>query len=389
MYYCYDYDKQKGYHDGEREFAKELGVYLFYDKDSDSFLDKDRNIVDLKDKDCFIRTGIYEFPELMTAVKRHGGKNITKDGEWNKVLNWPNYIKTKRNATIYKGEEIINNLNLIVDIYGDKKLFFKTKDKNYSGIIDVNDLCNKDSNLYRALEIHKDEDFIVSDEVNILENDNGPFEWRCFIVNNKILNISRTNNKLLEQIPDNIIDRATDIINQLKESDFPNSYVLDLFMYNDLNNNQVLDVLECNPIEASGTYLYNSVFIYDYDIKHICPSASIPKEKLMFEDINNLSYDALYEGRASIIYQLPGHFAGTLASIALTGRADNFSYLHIDSETAPDFTKINLDNAKTLQSDSDLEYLKPKEQFKIDELLSSLKEGEDAIKKLMKKLDNN
>lgn len=386
MYYCYDYDKGKGYHDSEKEFAKELGVYLFYDKDKDTFFDKDKNVVDLKDKDCFIRTGIYEFPELMAAVMRHGGKNITKDGEWNKVLNWPNYIKTKRNATIYKGEEIINNLDLIVDIYGDEKLFFKTKDKNYSGIIDVSDLSNKESNLYRALEIHKDEDFIISDEVNVLENDNGPFEWRCFIVNNEILNISRTNNNLLEQIPDSIIDKATDIINILKESDFPNSYVLDLFMYNDLNNNQVLDVLECNPIESSGTYLYNSVFIYAYDIKHACPSASIPKEKLMFGDIDNLSYDAPYNGRASIIYQLPGHFAGTLASIALTGQANGFSYIHIDSEEVPDFTKINSDNAKTIQSDSDLDLLRPKEQFTIDELITSLKQ-KDGIKKLMKKMD--
>ena len=384
MYYCYNIEK--GLFDNEKEYAKELGVYLFYDKDKDVFLDKDGNIVDITDKGCFIRTGVYEFSGLLDAVIRHNGRNITEKGQAEKVLNWPKYIDTRRKATIYSGEEILTSIDEIISIYGSNRVFFKTKDKNYSGIVDIIDFADKNSNLYRALELHKDEDFIISDEVSIVENENGPFEWRCFVVNGKILNISRTNDCLLEQVPDYVIDKALDVMNKLSETDFPSSFVLDLFMYTDLDNNQVFDVLECNPIESSGTYLYNSVFIDDYDIRHTCPSASIPKEKLMYSDLTNLSYDAPYNGRASIVYQLPGHFAGDLASIALTGEASGFSYLHIDTEESLDFTKISLGDVKTLQSDSDLDELRPKSQVSVGELLESLKE-EESIKKLLKKLD--
>lgn len=384
MYYCYDI--KEGLFDTEKEYAKELGVYLFYDKDKDVFSDKDGNIVDITDKDCFIRTGVYNFSGLLDAVIRHNGRNITEKGQAEKVLNWPRYIDTKRRATIYSGEEILTNLDEIISSYGNDRVFFKTKDKNYSGIVDIGDFAIKGSNLYRALEIHKDEDFIISDEVDVLENDNGPFEWRCFIVNGKILNISRTNDYLLEQVPDYVIDKALAVMKKLSETDFPSSFVLDLFMYTDLDNNQVFDVLECNPIESSGTYLYNSVFIDNYDIRHTCPSASIPKEKILYGDLTNLSYNAPYNGRASIVYQLPGHFAGDLASIALTGEASDFSYLHIDSERNVDFSKLSSRPMKTLQSDDDLDGLRPKTQMSIDDVLSSLKD-EDGIKRLLKKFD--
>ena len=384
MYYCYDIEGSL--FDNEKEYARSIGVFLFYDKDKDAFLDKDGNVVDITDQECFIRTGVYDFPSLLDAVIRHNGRNITEKGQAEKVLNWPKYIETKRKATIYSGEEILTNLDEIISIYGSNRIFLKTKDKNYSGIVDVLDLASSGSILYQALQLHKDEDFIISDEVDVVKDDKGPFEWRIFVVNGKILNVSRTNDYLLEQVPDYVIDKALDVMNRLSETDFPSSFVLDLFMYTDLDNNQVFDVLECNPIESSGTYLYNSVFMDNYDIRHTCPSTSIPKEKLMYRDLPKLSYDAPYNGRASIVYQLPGHFAGDLASIALTGEASNFSYLHIDSERNVDFSKLSSRSMKTLQSDDDLDGLSPKTQMSIDEVLSSLKD-EDGIKRLLKKFD--
>lgn len=292
MYYCYNIEACL--FDNEKEYAKEIGVYLFYDEMQDVFVDKDNNIIDIENKVCFIRTGVYEEDDLMNAVIRHKGKLLTSKDDSIKVLNWPNYLKTKRKATIFSGQEIIDNLDKIVKTYGNKNLFFKTKDKNYSQIIDVSVLCDKTSSLYKALEIHAKEDFIISEDVNIIENECGPFEYRCFIVNNKILNISRVNDYLLEQIPDDIINKANEIIDKLKNSDFPDCYVLDLFLYEDKNHNQILDILECNSIESSGTYLYNSVFIDNYDIKYTNPRESIPKEKIMYEDTSKFSYNAEY-----------------------------------------------------------------------------------------------
>lgn len=83
------------------------------------------------------------------------------------------------------------------------------------------------------------------------------------------------------------------------------------------------------------------------------------------------------DGKASILYQLPGHFAATLESIALTGKP-GFSLLHIDSNI--DFTKMSSDNVEIIKNDNDL---RPQFQFSTDELKSI-----DDLKQLIKKLDN-
>ena len=43
MYYCYSI--KRGLFDLEMDYAKEIGVYLFYDEKNDLFYDKDDNVI--------------------------------------------------------------------------------------------------------------------------------------------------------------------------------------------------------------------------------------------------------------------------------------------------------------------------------------------------------
>ena len=81
-------------------------------------------------------------------------------------------------------------------------------------------------------------------------------------MNNKIMNISRITDQIYHNISDEVLTFYQHVMKELP-SDFPYSYVLDVFSH-DGN----LDILEFNPIETSGKYLYNTVFKYSEDLLH-------------------------------------------------------------------------------------------------------------------------
>lgn len=328
MYYAYCL--KEGLFLSEMKYAKKLNVYLFYDEKKDIFLDKDNNIVDITDKLILPRTGIYQLKKLQNAINEHGGILKVSKNDYDSVLNWPNYIKTNRKCILVEGNSLISNSEILDEIK-ENDIFFKTKEKNYSGIISKNDLTDEDSCFFKAINAHKNEDFIISDAVDIIKDKNSYLEYRAFIIDNKVLNISRTHDYLYSSVPVEVIDYVNEKVKELKNNNFPSCYVIDTFVYYDDKDRICIDVLECNPIETSGPYLYNSVFEGNYDLEHKNP-LDIPIEKKLYENVNNFSYNPNCNSKASIFYELPGGFAADLLSFKIFNCAScGFSFMHIDS----------------------------------------------------------
>ena len=346
----------------EAKYAKDLGLYLFYDEEKDVFLDKDGNVVDITGMDIFPRTGVLQAEALTNAIYNHGGVSTwVKQGDYEKVLNWPNYIKTKRRNLIMTGKEILENPERIVELFGQEKVFFKTKNKNYSQIIDVEKFFSKEGNFYQALNAHQDDDFILSDVVDIREDDYGMREFRGFVFDGRIGNISRVHDYLVCIVNPDFEFKIKDILKELEGTDFPKSFVIDLFEYYDENGMRQIDVLECNPIIASGTYLYNSVFGRKGYLNHMPirdsmdPYDTIPDEKLKYGPVDMYSTDCSVKGRPSICYELPGGFAADLVSFALFGGRSNGMYIHFDTENDINPENIGpVTRVSQLTSDMDL-----------------------------------
>lgn len=281
IYYCYSIKDRVFYE--EMEYAKELGNYIFYNQDNDLFLDKDENVIDIKGKTIFARSGILQYEKLIDAIIRHGGKSITNKEDFDKVLNWPKYLKTERKMILASGKDLINAREALTSIFKSDKVFFKTKQKNFSNIVKLEELLNINSSLVKTIEVHQNEDFIISEEVQIIADKYGNQEYRTFIVNGEILNISRIHNYLLEKTPEKVLEKAREVVNILNKADFPKNYILDLFVYKE-NENIKVDILELNPIECSGTYLYNSPFLKKYDLIHEDLLGSVPIEKIKYGD---------------------------------------------------------------------------------------------------------
>ncbi|MBQ2873297.1 MAG: hypothetical protein IJE89_04800 [Bacilli bacterium] len=254
MKYYYCFSSKNNLFKEEIEFARILDLLIIYDFEKDIFLDKDNNEINIKDMLILPRTTIKDALNLLDAIKRHGGNSLVSKEDYHKTLNWPYYIKTKRNNIILTGREIISNPKFIIGMFGMDKVFFKTKNKNFSGVVEVSELLDNNSPFYFALKEHLDEDFIISSFVNIEKDQDGLLEYRAFIINGEIHNISRNSDSLLSDIPNEVITELENIVKNLKKTDFPNSYVLDLIVYSDLFWNKTIDVLECNPIIASRAY---------------------------------------------------------------------------------------------------------------------------------------
>lgn len=352
MYYCYSI--KEGLFDGEMKMAKDLGVYLFYDEEDDLFIDQHDNIIDIKDMKIFPRTGVLQAPTLLNAIVKHQGIGIIDNKDYEKTLNWPRYIKTKRMNTIISGKEILANPDAIINQFGTDSVFFKTKDKNYSQVISVEKFLDKESPFYKALQTHQDDEFIISDVVEIIKEATCPLEYRAFIVEGEIFNISRVHDYLQGSIPHNILEKLISVIDQLKDTDFPKSYVMDLFVCKDKTNKTYIDVLECNPICSSGTYLYNSVLQKTDDLLHSCPSRAIPIEKIKYGPSSHYGFNVDGETIPSIYYELPGGFAADITSFAFFGTpSSKMSYIHIDTCSNIDPSSLFIGDMEIIESDSD------------------------------------
>lgn len=368
----------------EAKYARDLGKYLFYDEKKDVFLDKVGNEVDITGMDILPRTGVLQAKALVDAIYAHGGTSTwVKQGDYEKTLDWPDYIKTKRRNMIVSGRDILESPEKIMEIFGVGDVFFKTKNKNYSQVISMEKLLSKEGGFYEALKAHQDDDFILSDVVDIREDDFGMREFRGFVFDGKIGNISRVHDYLVGIVNPDFEFKIKDVLKELEGTDFPKSFVIDLFEYYDENGDLQIDVLECNPLIASGTYLYNSVFGGKGYLNHIPmngsmdPYDTIPTEKMKYGPVEMFSKESKVKGRPSICYELPGGFAADVLSFSMFGTPSNGMFLHFETSRNLDPTNIGpIDlSMSMIDSDEGLEDGHSDEDVDVAALIKRLKES--------------
>lgn len=233
-----------------------------------------------------------------------------------------------------------------------EKYIFKNYRKNFNSVISTDLLKDKECTFYKTLIHHLDEEFIISENVDIVEDNYGKKEYRCFVINNEIYNISRMTNRVLHNIEINILEVLKKIINRM-DGIFPSCYVVDIFEYYDKNGNQNIDVVEFNPIHASGIYLYNSVIEKSNDLLH-SNLKNISKE--FFSKIDECSVDGKVEDHSSILYDVPNSFSCDLRSICKTGNLGLiFSNATISTEDFYRHNEVyNFDSMILIESDEQL-----------------------------------
>ena len=244
---------------------------------------------------------------------------------------WLKHYKPIRKMQIYNGSELLDDdiLNKIKKEYGNE-IFFKTVKKDYSEQFETDYLLDKESLISRCIKEHQNDEFMISEPVKILKDDIGQKEYRIFVIENKIVSISRFTDYVFHKIDPEVYEKSLNIVNGLK--DFPSSFVMDVFEY-ERNGKKEFDVLEFNPISASGSYLYNSLVNFNnnnilHDNEYL-----IAEEKMEnLEEIKKRNQKKI-TGSASKLFNAPKSFSYDLKSIYMIGTTCGFLYDGIDRIT--------------------------------------------------------
>lgn len=349
MYYCFN---GKEFSDTPRtnreiKYAINKNAFIYYDEKTNVFKDYQDNVIDVKGLRVIPSSFILELPSMINALQQQGAIIPNTLEEINKVEEWYKYFETQRLIIPFKGEDLHDQefLNYIYQVFqNNPEVFLKTKKKDFNGIIDLTDLINEESDLRKAFSYHEDEEFILSEKVEVTKDEIGQEEYRIFIYKNRIMNISRITDSIYHQIPEDLIEYVYRILER-KPKSFPTTFVLDIFSYQ-----HMYDILELNPFEASGKYLYNSIFAFSEDLTHQ-DIEKIPPEK----DPQEVSYTSEENLKPSTLTKVQGTFSKDYSDIKKFGkRIDGF--VHIFG--LPEGIKIDLDSlfndSTFITSDTDL-----------------------------------
>lgn len=315
MRYCYDKNLPWEYSRNEMELVKQKKNGMLYDCESHRFEDFDHNEIDIIGEVIFPRTGVTQIYDLLDEIVRQEGIPAFSKDELEKIRKWPKYVQTKRLSHTLTGKDLLDEevISRLEEIYGTE-FFLKTLDKDFSSIIPIELLKDRECAFYKTLVNHSNTEFFISEKVNIEQDQYGKKEYRCFIVNGELYNISRFTSRILHKIEPQILEGVQKIVASLKGM-FPQNYVLDVFEY-ELNGEKDLDVVEFNSIDASGLYLYNSCIEKSDDLLHI--------------DLNHVASEfrsslkhCTKEGKITIdsqnLYSVPGTFSNDLCSMCIFG----------------------------------------------------------------------
>lgn len=316
MIFCFDTRVNFEYTDAEMALAKQKGIAILYDAETDTFMDFNSNIVNISGVKIFPRTGSAQIYEMNDAIIKHGGIPVLSNEEVDIVSSWPNYVQTKRTIQVYKGFELCDD-EVISKIEGQfgTRFFFKTKKKDFKDIIDISLLKNKECAFFKALSEHKDDEFFISDEVEVLSDNLGIEEYRVFVEEGRVMNISRMTTDVFHRISPDVVEYALTMVDALRDK-FPSYYSFDVFRVKK-NGNTLLDVVEFNPIHAAGIYLYNSIIDESSDLEHI-NERGIARE--FMGTIDECTYDGSVINNRENTYKIPDSFSSDLRSFAIEGK---------------------------------------------------------------------
>lgn len=349
MYYCFNGKEFSDVPRTNREiaYAVSKNAFIYYDENEDEFKDYQDNIVDVNGIRVIPSSFVLQLPSMIKALQRQGAIIPNTLEDISKVEEWYKYLETQRLIISFEGKDLHDPefLNYVYQVFqNNPEVFLKTKNKDFNGIIDLEDLINEESDLRKAFSYHEDEEFILSEKVEVNQDEIGQEEYRIFIYKNRIMNISRITDSTYHQIPEDLIEYVYRVI-ESKPKSFPTTFVLDVFSYQ-----HMYDILELNPFEASGKYLYNSIFSFNDDLTHQ-DIENIPAEK----DSQEVSYTPEEHLKPSTLTKVQGTFAKDYSDIQRFGkRVDGF--VHIFG--LPEGIKIDLDSLfsdkSLIQSDADL-----------------------------------
>jgi len=262
--------------------AKANNMLIVFDRNTKKFYMGSEEI-EVMDKVIFPRSFITTEEELLNQLEENGALSIQIKEDLREIMNWPQKIQPVHRKII---QTTYGNFQNSVEKYRTifKNIFFKTAKKShthcilkYYGYIDIGGkklFATKPTLWNIALD---DSIFLseVFESIEDKENNTDCKEYRAFVLNNSLLSISRSYIDYPTEVPNEVILFVEEQINKTSSvPNFPSSYVLDVGQVL-IDGNEVIDIIEFNPISSSGLEVCNH--LVDELVKLEQPSQFVKK----------------------------------------------------------------------------------------------------------------
>lgn len=262
--------------------AKANNMLIVFDRNTKKFYMGSEEI-EVMDKVIFPRSFITTEEELLNQLEENGALSIQTKEDLREIMNWPQKIQPVHRKIIQTTYgDFQNSVEKYRTIF--KNIFFKTAKKShthcilkYFGYIDIGGkklFATKPTLWNIALD---DSIFLseVFESIEDKENNMDCKEYRAFVLNNSLLSISRSYIDYPTEVPNEVILFVEEQINKISSvPNFPSSYVLDVGQVL-IDGNEVIDIIEFNPISSSGLEVCNR--LVDELVKLEQPSQFVKK----------------------------------------------------------------------------------------------------------------
>ena len=211
--------------ENEIKYAKLKGGVAFYI--NGSFVDENGNNIDISNNRVSLFVSPSKLEEVIEKLEAYGCLLENSLKEIHNIQSWYAFYEPKRLVLPYVGEDTISKIDEIFHY----DLFFKTETKDFSSVIEKSELLDLESPIRKAIRKYKNKNYLLSDYIEIDKDEYGYHEYRVFVRDSRILNVSRFLGLTYHRVPKELIKFTQDIIDEIDPS-FATSYVIDLAYYN-------------------------------------------------------------------------------------------------------------------------------------------------------------
>lgn len=265
MYYCFlEEDIEQLTYDPliiQKEYAMRLGSLYVGSLEQQTIYDASGTKVSIADKRVLLRCTYDNMIAGIRLLSKQGANLVETEHDVERIESWYRLGLTRRSIQEVELSELMSAQN---HLGIEDKIFLKSKHKGFSAIIGVVRIARHDAETVAFLEEQSrryGSRMVLSKYLPIKNDSLGTRETRHIILNNQVVNSSRSLHSLKHTVPKSHKNIAIHMANHIRSLGvFPANYVLDLGEFVDCNGDSYIDIVELNPISCSMCYVNNSIY---------------------------------------------------------------------------------------------------------------------------------
>lgn len=263
MYYC---SNKKNLNNPNIKKLIPRSSYLYYDESKKIFTNRSNRKKNIKDKEVVVISDGQNINALYNAIIHAEAINYNSIEDYKKTEEWYRYIEPKHLLLEFTGNMIndIDFLRYIKKIFGfDFIIHFSTSTRDFSKDIYLYELLIFDSPIRLALNLHPHDTFIISEKIEINEDEYGKEEYDVLIEKGTIANIIRTQETPAGYlVSEKVVEEINNLLIHIPKK-FPDTFILRVASFQ--NMYEIVELIPLELYDVDPRKIRSNTFSDDYE----------------------------------------------------------------------------------------------------------------------------